>query len=97
LDVEVTHVQHAASGFADDGKRFREKIGERFAFGEAFSCFSADSKALTCATIGRNFFSSRSFCVPTTFARRVPSIGMDLNEDIQTILADGGLNRNLQA
>ena len=88
LHVEVPHVQHAAAGLADDGEGFGQQIVERLAVGEALrgtrpSCRGAarrrafsisGSLALIAATSGRRRFSSRSFCVPMTFARRVSTI-----------------------
>ena len=37
LDVEVPHVEHAAAGFADDGKGLDEEIVERGAVGDALA------------------------------------------------------------
>ncbi len=39
LHVVVPHVEHAAAGLADDGKRLREQIVERFAAPEALAEF----------------------------------------------------------
>ena len=39
LDVEVPHVQHAASGLADHGERLRLQVGERLAFGQPLAEF----------------------------------------------------------
>ena len=35
LDVEVAHVEHAPSGLADDGERFRQEVVERLALGQS--------------------------------------------------------------
>ena len=39
LDVEVTHMEEAAAGFADDGEGFGEEVLEGGALGEAFAEF----------------------------------------------------------
>ena len=39
LDVEVPHVEHAASGLPHDRKRLRKQVVERRALGEAFAEF----------------------------------------------------------
>ena len=98
LDVEVPHVQHAAAGLADDGKRLGQQVVERLALGEPLlgtrrscraaarrdSAWIAGSSALTSPTIGRSRFSSRSFWVPTTLARSVWIIyGVDVTLSIR--------------
>ena len=85
LHVEVPHVEHAAARprarrrrLRAAGRRASAPLASRWRNSAVFSrsCASvsacmAGSFALISATIGRNFFSSRSFCVPMTLARIV--------------------------
>ena len=92
LDVEMPHVQRAAAGFADHGEGFgqqsrrasRRSPGARGiprswrAAASSESGWTAGSLALIVTTIGARRLSSRSFCVPMTFAR---SLSMTMQEN----------------
>ena len=89
LHVEVPHVQHAPAGLANDGKRLghagrpasrpwpaargTRRFGAKLLVRERLRATARTRSPVS--TSGRNRFSSRSFWVPMTFARRVPSMG----------------------
>ena len=87
LHVEVPHVQHAASGLADDGEGLGQQVVERLALGDARAELRRlGAELLVGERLDRRLervdllderadrFSSRSFCVPMTLARRVSSM-----------------------
>ena len=41
LDVEVAHAEHTLTGFANDGKGFRDQVFQHFAFFQARAEFSS--------------------------------------------------------
>ena len=87
LHVEVPHVDRAAPGLPHDGERLGEQVVDGRALRQPLpelgglrpqrlvgERLDSGFEGVVCSTSGRSRFSSRSFCVPMTFARSVSSM-----------------------